>query len=689
MVRPNRLLRVLLAAIAVSLLTAPARADVINFPLPCMPCEGMAVGAGGEMYVTDEFAGRVYKVSPSGLVVATFGSGGGYSFGLPRGVATTSDGNLAVADMGTSKVITPSGALVRVVGVDASDVASDRGGNLYFASGSSVVRVAPDGSMTSWDTGAFVGGIAYSDANGHVYALSPSAVLEYTASGEIVRSIGGHLIMPQDVVADDQGRVYVSQLHSPPSIVRYAEDGTFEAEFATVGLGGSFPAFQPRQLAFANAGLYASHSFGVARIDARDPAARIQASTGVTSTSRLVTFDASGSFMPFGTVDRYEWDLDGDGGYETDGGAAPTVGHRFVAAGDAAVGVRVTGSTGRQTTATTTVRIERSSARISVFPLVALTGERVTLDAGGSSLADSHITNVRWDLDGDGSFELDTGQSLAATHVYSTPGSYNAQVQVSRSGGVVDRATAPVDIRAAPPPGHAGVSINGGARFTNTPEVEISLVWPLFAQNVVLSNDGGFRQVASVPVTPTLSWRLASSGPERLPKTVYARFDDIGQSTYQDDIILDETAPRVTAASLTAAKGLRQGSVLRVRARDNASRVRFIQVRINRQRRARTFAFVSRLRLKGLPQRARVRVRDGAGNTSRWRTVKSRYLQARHRRGDRPEVGARKGASSSRADSLRLRRDASGVDVADRATSSRDVTGDRCRTTPRVSVEAC
>ena len=59
-----------------------------------------------------------------------------------------------------------------------------------------------------------------------------------------------------------------------------------------------------------------------------------------------VTFDASGS-TDDGTIVRYEWDLDGNGSYETDGGASPLVTRSFPNATVMSIGVRATDDDGR------------------------------------------------------------------------------------------------------------------------------------------------------------------------------------------------------------------------------------------------------------------------------------------------------------------------------------------------------
>ena len=67
-----------------------------------------------------------------------------------------------------------------------------------------------------------------------------------------------------------------------------------------------------------------------------------------------VVFTATGASNPAGGALSYEWDLDGDGTYETTGGTTQTV--VFPSAGLFSVGVRVTDPAGNQTTSTSAVQ---------------------------------------------------------------------------------------------------------------------------------------------------------------------------------------------------------------------------------------------------------------------------------------------------------------------------------------------
>ena len=162
----------------------------------------------------------------------------------------------------------------------------------------------------------------------------------------------------------------------------------------------------------------------------------------------------------------------------------------------------------------------------------------------------------------------------------------------------------------------AAVSIEGGALFTNEPEVQLQFVAPPGTTSTQVSNDGGFVPFSTVAGTENAPWTLARSGAERLPKTVYVRFLPSGLAR-QDDIILDQTAP-----NLIRAEARRTGKryTLRVKAKDRASGLATLQVISQRRR---TSSAYSERRRVALPEgKVSVRVRDRAGNWSRTRRVK-------------------------------------------------------------------
>jgi hypothetical protein len=275
-------------------------------------------------------------------------------------------------------------------------------------------------------------------------------------------------------------------------------------------------------------------------------------------------------------------------------------------------------------------------AELSVAPDPVLVGNPVGIDASSSHDAGGPIARYEWDLDGDGLFEIDTGARPFVSRSFPVAGRVRLSVRIT--DGVGRTAVASRTLRVNNPPGAPrlyGVSVNGGAEFTSSPDVTLNLVYPESATGVVMSNDGGFLTAMALDPSPKMRWRLASSGSERLPKTVYVRFlsGPFVTDAYSDDVILDETRPLVLAASARAARassmrGVQARSRLRrlvqVSARDNASGVAGMQISVGRRDKGMRFRGYSRdtVLVSGAGQ-IWVRVRDGAGNVSPWREVSS------------------------------------------------------------------
>jgi hypothetical protein len=147
---------------------------------------------------------------------------------------------------------------------------------------------------------------------------------------------------------------------------------------------------------------------------------------------------------------------------------------------------------------------------------------------------------------------------------------WDAATQVSRTFA----------ISPSPPSGETGISINSGASYTNTKGVTLNLVWPEFATEARISNDGGFAASATstVPLASTVKWDLDDSVKGVYTKVVYVRFSGVGDQSksYTDDIILDTTAPVVETPSAAAASGSIEVSL---KATDDISGVDKVEVK--------------------------------------------------------------------------------------------------------------
>lgn len=281
--------------------------------------------------------------------------------------------------------------------------------------------------------------------------------------------------------------------------------------------------------------------------------------------------------------------------------------------------VDASGRTRSSAARTFTVDTSAPSASLRASPNPALTGDPVSLDASGSADPGGTIVRYEWDLDGDGAFDRDTGASASTATGYPSRREIRPAVRVTDAAGNAATASAAVSVRQAPPAGPAGVSIDGGARFTNDRDVTVRVVWPAFATSVLLSNDGGFGGAGSFPVEPELRWRIDPAGSGRLPRTIYARFAGIdgARETYQDDIVLDETRPRVILAEVTARA--KRTYRLRIRGRDAVSGVKRMQIAANGRKPGPILRYRNSATFTAASSKVLVRVRDGAGNWSRWR----------------------------------------------------------------------
>jgi hypothetical protein len=549
---------------------------------------GLDVDSTGDVYVADRDNHRVQKFTGGGTFLATWGSlgTGNGQFQLPVGVGTAPSGGIYVADFNGDHSVAriqkfeATGAFITSFGTPGS-------GNGQLMDPVDVA-VAADGRVYVADTNN--GRIQRFDANGNFELAWPARYPPTTGSG------------PLAVATGPGGRVYAAYGGGPGGAVQAFDTGGNLA--TTWGGGGTVTASNPQGLAVDFDGTVIAMELG-------DGVSGLRLRRLSTNGATLSQLDPN----PLGS------------------------GHSFpqgVAARDGIVYM----SEGRGTSSSCcsdwrVVRFDTATpdAALSAFPNPALTDSPVTISGHESSIPLSRIVNYDWDLDGDGLFETNTGMSPTVERSYPRRGTVPVSVRVHAASGKTDTATVLLSVRGTPPDGPVGVSINNGAQYTNEPDVVVHVTWPAFASDLFISNDGGFRPSSQLRVEERIPWRLDSSGPERLPKTIYVRFlgGEAGPETYQDDIILDETPPRVlyaraasaSGAAVTASRRRHRTYRLRIRARDNVSGVSRMQITQNRRRPGRVRKYRRLARFKGVAgQRLYVRARDRAGNWSKWRKAR-------------------------------------------------------------------
>ncbi len=170
-----------------------------------------------------------------------------------------------------------------------------------------------------------------------------------------------------------------------------------------------------------------------------------------------VSFDAGGSTAGGDLGDSivlYEWDLDGDGLWESYGSQESRV-YTYTSPAALLARVRVTDSAGNQAVASSAIDAYLASnnppqAQLdcnssSGYAPLNVDFDASASDAGGDS-GDSLVL-YEWDWDGDGAFEA-YGTAAGISHVYTTPGSYLAQLRVTDSAGNQDVDSLAIEVQA-------------------------------------------------------------------------------------------------------------------------------------------------------------------------------------------------------------------------------------------------
>jgi PKD repeat protein len=223
------------------------------------------------------------------------------------------------------------------------------------------------------------------------------------------------------------------------------------------------------------------------------PTASFTASPTTANPSQTVTFNAAASTDPDGTIAKYEWDLDGNGSYETDTGTAATTTKSYTTSGTVTVGLRVTDNKGAQSTTTRNVTVQRPpTAAFTVTPNPANVNQAVSFNGSTSTDPDGTIAKYEWDLDGNGTYETNTNATPTTSRTYTTAGTVTVGLQVTDNNGATATTTRSLTINGAPT-----------ASFTVSPN-------PAQTSNTVTFN-GSASSVAGGTITK-YEWDLDGNG---------------------------------------------------------------------------------------------------------------------------------------------------------------------------------
>ncbi|BBO87541.1 PKD domain-containing protein [Desulfosarcina ovata] len=183
----------------------------------------------------------------------------------------------------------------------------------------------------------------------------------------------------------------------------------------------------------------------------------LRAIPGATPTSGTapltVHFTADGE-DPAGTIQRFRWDFDGNGSYETYDEIARDYNHTYNTPGTYNATLHIWSSTGATTSASIPITVQNNppTATADIVPSngeVPLTAQLI----GSGSDPDGSIVLYEWDFEGDGTFDWSSATSGNTSHTYTAVGSYQAVFRVTDNDGQTATALAATTVVNTGPPG--------------------------------------------------------------------------------------------------------------------------------------------------------------------------------------------------------------------------------------------
>ncbi len=198
----------------------------------------------------------------------------------------------------------------------------------------------------------------------------------------------------------------------------------------------------------------------------RPPRAALTISPALARAGDPVTFDGSASTdpdfydnLPFRPLRfRYNFGDTGIGNVVSDLGLSEVT-HTYEQPGTYAVALSVGDVFGTESSVSRTLTVQEAgapnmppTARFSVTPPAPAIGQQATFNGAASSDPEGPIARFQWDLDGDGTFEVNSGRNPTTSTSYAVPGEKLVSLRVTDARGASATLRRAVNVRTEPLP---------------------------------------------------------------------------------------------------------------------------------------------------------------------------------------------------------------------------------------------
>jgi hypothetical protein len=393
---------------------------------------GIAIGPGGVLYVLDTLAGTnsgaVIRVDPNTGAQQVIASNLTLPnlFDLPFGIAVDTDGSIVVVNRALGGALPidcliPTGSVIRIY----PDLHGAPITQLQLLSRPLGVAIDTDRSILVANECGTPGG------NGLVRVRNGAQLQAASNTDQDV------LRTPERVALTPAGDYLVTDYNFGPDqdggIVKVAKGTQAQSVVSTDTLF--------------------NHPLGIAVVRNFPPTPALAARPKMVAAGQRVTLDASGSRDPEGLRLVYEWDLDGNGTFETNTGANPKATSTYTGPGTVATQLRITDRQGAQDVETRNLTVLAQAPVDRVAPIVRITAPssrmsksgRVTLNVtcpAGERLCTGRVAlrkaGARSAAVGSRAFRLAGGQRASVRVLLSR----SAQRTVKRRGRLAVRITA-------------------------------------------------------------------------------------------------------------------------------------------------------------------------------------------------------------------------------------------------------
>lgn len=157
-------------------------------------------------------------------------------------------------------------------------------------------------------------------------------------------------------------------------------------------------------------------------------------------------------------IQRYRWDLDGNGSFELSDTIANAKSYTYRTPGTYQPRLEVLDSLGNVDIQSKTVVVGNSPPIVNA-DIDPSNGEvPLVVTFSGSATDSDGIAGYQWDFDGDGVFDYSSPSSASTSHIYSTAGTFAAVLRATDGRGAYTDFTLPTTQVRAAPPGSPSVS---------------------------------------------------------------------------------------------------------------------------------------------------------------------------------------------------------------------------------------